>query len=83
MILFLIFAGSAKPGADEPFINTLIGVMHDKAIIFVAVSAFIAAIGVFVQMRLTGFSQLLNAKATIRYQKRKPIGKLVKKKTRK
>jgi hypothetical protein len=81
VILFLIFAGGADAGVREPFVNALIGVMRSKAVIFLVVSAAVVALGVFVQMKFTGFSQVLNAKATIRYEKRKPMRKLVKNKT--
>ena len=77
VILFLILAGGAVSQAGESFINALFGVMRSNAVIFLVVSAVVAAIGVFVQMRITGFSQVLNAKATIRYEKRKPMRKLV------
>ncbi len=59
-------------------INVLTIVLRDNAIVFLGASAVVAAIGVFVQLRFTGFKQILNNKTPIRYEKRKPKRKLLK-----
>ena len=83
VILFLIYAGDADVGASEPFINSMINVMRDNAFVFLGVSAALAALGTFVQMKFTGLSQVLIAKAAIHFEKHQPKRKLLKNKTEK
>jgi hypothetical protein len=81
VLLFLIFAGSANAGADESFVNVLYAILRENAYIFLIAAAVITALGIFVQMKFTGYSQVLNTKAKIRFEKRKPKRKLLKSKT--
>ncbi len=78
VIGFIIFAGGAQVGANEPMLNVLVIVLRDKALVFLGASAVIAAVGAFVQLRFTGFKQVLNEGTPIRYEKRKPKRKLLK-----
>ncbi len=79
----MIYAGDADVGASEPFINSMINVMRDNAFVFLGVSAALAALGTFVQMKFTGLSQVLIAKAAIHFEKHQPKRKLLKNKTEK
>jgi hypothetical protein len=83
VILFLVFAGGAAVEAGEPFVNSLIGVMRSNALVFLGGSAALAALGTFVQMKFTGLSQVLLAKAAIHFEKRQPKKKLFKDETEK
>lgn len=81
VVLFLIFSGGANLGADESLLNTVYSIVRSNAYLFLIAAAVISALGIFIQMRFTGFSQVLNKRAVIRYEKRKPKKKLVKAKT--
>ena len=61
--------------------NALYAIIRSNAYIFLIAAAVVTALGIFVQMKFSGFSQVLNKKATIRFEKRKPKRKLLKSKT--
>ena len=75
---FIIFAGGAETAANEPMINVLIEIIRGNAFVFLGASTALAAIGTFVQLKYTGFDQVLNNRTPIRYQKRKSKRKLLK-----
>ena len=81
VVLFLIFSGGANVGVDESVLNVVYTIIRDNAYIFLIAAVVVTALGIFVQMKFTGFSQVLNKRATIRFEKRKPKRKLFKIKT--